>query len=384
MTPSGAMRGGGSDPGWAFARALGLFTLTFTLASFARALLPALRDPGGPFLNDWVVFQRAAARAAAGGRADLYALSVEEGYPFAYPPALLELLAPLGRLAPGHFYALLSLASLLALGAALSLGTRAAGGGLRLVREASCLCAAGSAAALVTLVSGQLAAFHLLAGALGAWLWLRGRSFGAGLAWSLAAWKPTLALALPLFFLARRELPGPEPLEAWWRTLQEMGGLLSAERVQIAKNLGLRAFLELGLPGMDAGLRSALWIGAGALLSAAALRGWWRAPASLRAFGWGVLLTAAISPYLFLYDGLLLALPFLAFALEREGYRSPRLRRALGACWAALQIELFLLLFWPGPPPRTGLWIAAILLLELADAAPLPSRPNRSGVTLSP
>ncbi len=246
------------------------------------------------------------------------------------------------------------------------------------------LALAGTYPVGMNLIGGNNAALWLAIWALGARYLLTGRAVAAGMVLGLGALKPQLFLAVPVLLLVQRR----------WRALGAAAGVAallaalsllmvgvdgarqyvnfltsSAYREEVAipnawRMLSLPAFARALLPDASDLLTIAI-VGGGLVLL-----GWAVRHASLpAAYAAAALMSVAIAPHCFLYDGMVLAVPILLRAGGR-GLGAPSW--ALAALW---------LLTWLVPfrsPPALGtIWAfpwAATPLLALVLAALLDAR----------
>lgn len=155
---------------------------------------PAFR--AAPF-QDWAVFHTAAVvYRQYGNWSAIFAHWPLEGHPWLYPPSFLLLLWPFGYLSSGLGCAVFLLASGLALLAALSIGAQSH----RAIHIAAVFL---SPAAMINFYLGQnafLSAALLCGGA----LLLKRRPIIAGVLFGLMAYKPQLALLVPVALFAAR------------------------------------------------------------------------------------------------------------------------------------------------------------------------------------
>jgi hypothetical protein len=209
-------------------------------------------------------------------------------------------------------------------------------------------------------VGGNNAALWLTIYALGARHLLTGRAVAAGLVLGFGALKPQLFLAVPVLLLVQRR----------WRTLGAFAGvaaLLAAVSLALIEPAGARQYIavltsdtyrsEVAIPNAWRMLSLPAFVrgvipGASDLVTVfiviggLALLGWAIRYASLpAAYAATVLVSVAIDPHCFLYDGLVLAVPILLRA-GGPGWGAPSW--ALAALW---------LLTWTVPfrrPPAPG------------------------------
>jgi Glycosyltransferase family 87 len=335
------------------------------------ALVTMLSDP---YQMDFVSYWAAARLADAGDPAGAYDVAVHRAVelgaiplagalPFAYPPCFLIVLAPFGLLS----YPAAAAAWVL-------LGFAAYGAALRRWAPAMLWLALSFPPLLVNVVTGQ-AGMLTAAPFVGGMALLPKRPFAAGLLLGLLVVKPQLGLVLPLALLAGREwramagaaaaalglvllsllLFGWAPWQAWLDNAGLFAAIASEGLAGWHRMASVYGALRL------AGLGPApAWIGHGAVaLAAAAAAGWiWfrRDDAGVRAAALAAA-TALASPYLFVYDTLILILPFL-WLIGRG-----RLLAPIGLAWAALFLALVQVAGWSGGPNLTPL--AAIVLLGL-------------------
>ena len=349
------------------------------------ALVTILADP---YQMDFVSYWAAARLTVAGNPAGAYDLalhrSVELGaiplrgaLPFAYPPCFLLLLAPFGLLA----YPVAAVAWVL-------LGVAAYGAGLR--RWALPWLAFSFPPLLVNVITGQsgLLATAVLAGGI---MLLPKRPIVAGFLLGLLVVKPQLGLVIPLALLAGREwrviagaaasalglvalsllVFGWAPWQAWFGNAAVAASIASeglAGWHRMASVYG--ALREAGLASVAAWLvHAALALGAA---GAACLVWYRRAEPEPRAAALAAA-TALASPYLFVYDSLILVLPFL-WLIGRGRHPLP-----LALVWAILFLALVQVAGWSGGPNLTPL--AAIVLLGLVLIETL--QPSRLSVSAS-
>jgi hypothetical protein len=306
------------------------FAVMFAVAAefLWNALTPTSRD----FISFWGAAQMALAGNPAGAY-DLEALhalqssvaAFDDGkMPFPYPPAFLLVLLPFGLLSFPVGLALWSSATF-----AVYLG---------IVRHA-CPGAgwlpAAFAPIFATAAIGQNG-FATAAIFIGGLLMLGTRPFAAGLLLGCLAVKPQLGLLLPVALIAARQwraiagatiapigvlavglaVFGTAATQAWIAQMPLYGAIARDGMVGWGKLASVYAALrQLGTP-----LEVALALHV-ALAAAAAFVVWrvWRSDAD--AIAKAAVLAAAtmlISPYLFLYDGVILTLPFLWLAASGE------------------------------------------------------------------
>jgi hypothetical protein len=197
----------------------------------------------------------------------------------------------------------------------------------------------------MNLVGGNNAALWLTVYALGARCLLTGRAVAAGLVLGFGALKPQLFLAVPVLLLVQRRwqllgafagvtgllavlslfLIGPDGAREYVDVLTS-----DTYRSEVAipnawRMLSLPAFVRGAVPGGNDLAIVVIVIGGLVLL------GWavWRAPLPV-AFAATVLVSVAIDPHCFLYDGMVLAVPILLLA-GGTGWGAPSW--ALAALW---------------------------------------------------
>ena len=343
------------------------------------ALVAILTDP---YQMDFVAYWAAARLAVEANPAGAYhielhravelgAIPLRGALPFAYPPCFLLLLAPFGWLAypvAAFDWVLLTFA---AYGAALR----------KWAPRASWL-ALSFPPLPVNVITGQ-SGFLIAALLIGGMVLLPKRPLVAGLVLGLLVIKPQLGLVLPLALLAGREwraiagaaasasglillslvVFGLAPWQAWFAnaafyTAIAGEGLAGWHRMA-------SVYGALRLAGLDAPLALAIHAVIALAAAGAAAFVWFRRPeigpraAALAAA------TALASPYLFVYDTLILVVPFLwLVGRARHGVFV-----ALG--WAVLFLALVQMLGWSGGPNLTPLAAAIFLILILLDVRQL-------------
>jgi hypothetical protein len=212
----------------------------------------------------------------------------------------------------------------------------------------------------MNLVGGNNAALWLTVYALGARYLLTGRAIAVGLVLGFGALKPQLFLAVPVLLLVQRR----------WRTLgafTAVSGLLGAISLALIGPAGASEYVEvltsdryrsevaipgawrmLSLPAFVRGVVPAVndLVTVAIVIGGLVLLGWAvrRAPLPV-AYAATVLVSVAIDPHCFLYDGMVLAVPILLRA-SGLGWGAPSW--ALAALWG---------LTWTVPfrtPPEPG------------------------------
>jgi hypothetical protein len=339
--------------------------------------------------RDWVAFDNAGWRGLGGDWTGVYVASAGDRWPYLYPPTAIPLALPLGLL---PYYASYVLAVVMGIGGVFAAWRRmvAASEGPRdreLVLLSALLCAPTT---LQVLVTGQYSWLYLWALAVMAAAW--GRSTRVG--WALAALslKPPLAVMfLPLLVAQRR-------WQALWRAATVTAaasavtllwgagpwlGFVQAVR-DVAERQGRgdapieKQVTLLGFAQVLSGGRASPTVGIAVALVAAVTFGWafrvWRrldgAP-PLRLVGSAVLLAVALTPRLYFYDALVLALPAAAWYLGAGRYGTRAARRVAGTCLAG--VVLATLLFFTMPVvgtvvgPLSLLW-AVVELRDLSGA----------------
>lgn len=317
--------------GWYRLIALAIAT-AFVLCGIAAVLIAHQRTVASDFLSFW-----AAGRMAAHGQAiavydiarhhavEMEAVPGVHLLPFPYPPFVLALFVPFGLL-PFWF----AFAAWLAITASVYLVASRAWIAVRFA-----LAQAAAGANFITGQNGFLGTGIFIGGA----TLIGRRPFLAGAILGLLAFKPQLALLLPIALIAGRE----------WRAI--LGGVVSS-----------LALLGLGLLLFGGSAYSAFlgilpdftgWLGAGRwpwgeLASTFALLRWFGVPdraallahgavalvaAVLTARAWALKLdervpvlaasTLLVPPYLFTYDALLLTLPLAALLRRRSAFFMP-------------------------------------------------------------
>jgi hypothetical protein len=231
----------------------------------------------------------------------------------------------------------------------------------------------------MNLVGGNNAALWLTVYALGARYLLTGRAVAAGLVLGFGALKPQLFLAVPVLLLVQRR----------WRALGAftgMAALLATISLALIGTAGARQYVAvltsdsyrdevaiadawrmLSLPALVRGVvpGASDLIAVAIVIAGLALLGWTIRCASLpAAYAAAVLVSVAIDPHCFIYDGLVLAVPILLRA-GAPGWAAPSW--ALAALW---------LLTWTFPfrtPPAPGSigavpWVVLPLLMLMVAA----------------
>ncbi|HEX8256373.1 MAG TPA: glycosyltransferase family 87 protein [Allosphingosinicella sp.] len=360
--------------------------LLFLFAAVTAAFVNARH----PIEMDYVSYWAAAVLALGGDAAAAYDVAAHKAVeltevplngsmPFPYPPAFLLLLLPFGLLP-------------FSLSAAVWTGTTCAAylAAARRLLPGSGWIAAAYPAVLVNAVIGQngfLTAAIFIAGL----LCLPRRPFAAGLVLGCLILKPQLGLLLPLAFIAGRDWKafagaavstlglsllgliafGPASYAAWIGQMPLYTAIVSDGLVGWYKMASFYASLRLaGAPAEAAWAVHML----AAALAAAGVWTTWRSDCSLAAKG--ALLAAAttlVSPYLYLYDTLLLIVPI--FHLLRAGAD----RRLIALLWALPMFAVLQNWVWNDTVNLTPFASLAILLLVWRQARLEVAVPESAG-----
>lgn len=333
-------------------RAYTRLMLVITLGGGAvqAALGPGLLDSFGHVIGgDFIAFFTGARFFVEGRLGELYSLESQRAFqasvtfphvprgihPFINPPYAIALYLPYASFSYPIGLALWWLTGLGAL-AASALLLRNELRGLRRHRTLTlCLGAFLFFPTVSWLLYGQITPVTLLLYAATFALLRRGRDFAAGAVLGCLAYKPQLALTLALVLVVKgrvRAIAGGAVALASWTTL----GLLLApaamiEYVRIGPRIfsllrweeyprwGIHSFLgfsSLLFDGVSHPLAGALAVVLSAATLAVLLRYWWRRPWEPGSRGWDLAMSGTIalgliiSPHLFVYDLMLLLLPF--------------------------------------------------------------------------
>jgi hypothetical protein len=311
---------------------------------------------------DWIAFRVAAEHVMHGEGSLAYADSFRTGWklPQLYPPPMLTLIAPLGLGPPWVAYRALQLASVAFLAIAL-FALREPLGDRRGLLAAALL---ASAPWILNVQLGQLGALWLLVFATIVAMFRAERRVAAGLALAVLTLKPTLAMFALLAILVRKErraLAGfacgllalaaaSLPLGAGraWRAYLDastrMVRLVDRGVVDNWRQQTLRAALRGSLPHAIADSAYAIAFIVAVVLFVRRLR---RGARRDDAFDWIALValtTVVFSPYVYLYDAIVLFLPAAHAVVRAEGYTVAARRLARGSLVALFTWQILSLL----------------------------------------
>ena len=369
----------------------------FVLGSWVRLLVAGadtIED------KDWVGFYRVGWLFWRGELSRLYGEVVQSQQPFLYPPYAVWLCAPLG-LWSSPWPPYLACAATAAAGAFVAVVV-AAKTWARTATWSRALTAAivlvASAPWLGCVTTGQLSGLLLAAlmGSLAAWH--AGRPLLAGLLLAVLALKPNLLAPVALLVVVGRHgrvLAGLAlGLAALLASTAPLGLVLWSDYRDASDRVVEQAFHGELAPWMHQTLL-AFWIWAAgeeqrvdlawlgwmitaAVATALVVRSWWtRRPEQVaRRLGQAVLFAVAVTPYLYFYDGLLLALPALVWSFDRGSYARESSWRACGLCLLAIFTWQHVAMFahYTGCPPLVGplclLWLAIDVRDLSATASP--------------
>ena len=342
---------------------------------------------GDPYQMDFVSYWAGARLAIDGNPAGAYdvalhraveldAIPLRGALPFAYPPCFLLPLAPFGLLSypvAAVDWVLLTFAAYCA--------------AIRRWAPAMPWLALSFPPLLVNVITGQ-AGLLVAALFIGGMALLPKRPLAAGLLLGLLIVKPQLGLVLPLALVAGREwraiagatassiglvvlsiaVFGWAPYQAWLGNAGFIASIASEGLAGWHRMAGVYGALRL------AGLASnAAWIihAAVALAAAGAACLTWYRKADLGARAAALAAaTALASPYLFVYDILILVVPFLWLIGRGRHWL------LLGLVWAILFLALVQVAGWSGGPnlmPLAPLILLGLILLETRQPPPLLS-----------
>jgi Glycosyltransferase family 87 len=353
------------------------------------ALVTILADP---YQMDFVSYWAGAELAIDGNPAGAYDLEVHRAVelgaiplrgalPFAYPPCFLLLLAPFGLLSypvAAFDWVLLTFAAYCA--------------ALRRWAPAMPWLALSFPPLLVNVITGQ-AGFLVAALFIGGMILLPKRPLAAGLLLGLLVVKPQLGLVLPVALVAGREwraiaggaassiglvllsiaIFGWTAYEAW---------LGNAELIASIAGEGLAGWHRMAsvygaLRQTGLGSGAAWAIHAAVALAAAGAAGlvWYRKADRGARAGALAAATALASPYLFVYDTLILVVPFLWLIGRGRHWL------LLGLVWAILFLALVQVAGWSGGPnlmPLAPIALLGLILLETRQPRGLSASVNET------
>jgi alpha-1,2-mannosyltransferase len=347
-------------------------TLWFGLPTTIRGTGITDRD-GNRRGTDFLTHYTAGRMVLAGDARHLYNLPVQAAAqeaainapldrpsPFLLPPAAALLFAPLALLPYSVAAALWAVVAVALIAISLRLVWPISPLRGRVPAGLAALALVGTYPVGMNLVGGNNAALWLTIYALGARYLLTGRAVAAGLVLGFGALKPQLFLAVPVLLLVQRRwqalgafavvagllaavslaLIGPDGAREYVAVLTSDSYRSEVAIPDAWRMLSLPAFVRGVVPGVNDLVTVAIVIG-GLVLLGWAVR---RAPLPV-AFAATVLVSVAIDPHCFLYDGIVLAVPILLHA-GGLGWGAPLW--ALAALW---------LLTWAVPfrtPPEPG------------------------------
>ena len=321
--------------------------------------------------RDWQAFDIAASEYWSQGNPRLYQDASETDLHFLYPPFVLIWIMPLAWLPVLPSYLLCAAAAGTCLGLALWCLFRFVTGPTakqRIVLSLT-LC---SAPCIALLPTAQFSALYLLVVLASFLTWQRERYCVTGLILSVLNVKPNLAIPIIIVVLATRHwrlfwgwslgslsliatsLPlGPELWADYFAAVQNMTELSQRGLIPMDKQITLYSLLFY-LLGDNHVWAKIVWAVLIIPLGVALLKCWWR-PGCLqnlpRLLSLTVLFSVVANPYLFFYDGLLLAIPAATWYLHQSTYGSRRRHFACGVMLAASYLWLFNLFVYSSPLP---------------------------------
>jgi len=396
--------------------------------NFRRVRGPDSPPYAGDFLHEWIggYIVRAGDRTKLYDRRYATALQHDaqvvgfefqpDGFfPIVYPPFYYVLVSPLSALPFQTAAALWAALSLACLAASLALLGRAARPGASLdliapagvdetsnrvwavVRGWAVLPAVASVPVIENLVSSQKGAFLLLILTATFLLMRRGYRYAAGFVFGFQAFKPQLAIVIPLAMLAKREwrfvagtlsslsvlaglslAVGRVPCADYLRFMTGVAEYVGAQPAYLHREHCLYGFFTLLAGGPTTGARLATLVSSGVAvwLLVRLLSGPLDPdrPRFLAQFSGLILATALLSPHFLTYDLTILLLPlWLTAILLLRGFFPLSHRRAtlwtLVALYAAAGLSP-LIANRTGVQVSTPLMVVLLVLLSLADESP--------------
>jgi alpha-1,2-mannosyltransferase len=336
---------------------------------------------GDPYQMDFVSYWAAAQLTVAGNPAAAYdvaahravelgAIPLHGALPFAYPPCFLLPLAPFGLLSypvAAFDWVLLTFAAYCA--------------AMRRWAPTTPWLALSFPPLLVNVITGQ-AGLLVAALFIGGMKLLPKRPLAAGLLLGLLVVKPQLGLLLPLVLAAGREwramagaagssiglialsivIFGLAPYQAWLGNAGLITSIVSEGLAGWHRMASVYGALRMA--GLGSGAAWTVHILVAAAAAAAACLVWYRkADIEPRAAALAAA-TALASPYLFIYDTMILVVPFL-WLIGRG-----RNRALLALAWAILFLALAQVAGWSGGPnlmPLAPIVLLGLVLLETSQ-----------------
>jgi len=359
------------------------------------ALVTILSDPYQmDFVSYWAAAQLAVAGHPAGAydvalhrNVELGAIALHGTLPFAYPPCFLLALVPFGLLSypvAAFDWVLLSFAAYCA--------------AMRRWAPGMPWLALSFPPLLVNVITGQ-AGLIIAALFIGGMKLLPRRPLLAGILLGLLVVKPQLGLVLPLALLAGREwraiagaaassigmvllsilIFGWAPYQAWLGNADFIASIAGEGRAGWHRMASVYGALRM--TGMES---LAAWIihaAVGLAAAATACLVWFRkADLGARA-GALAAATALASPYLFVYDTMILVVPFLWLIGRGRHWL------LLGIAWSILFLALVQVAGWSGGPnlmPLAPIVLLGLILLETRQPRGLDPEPNMSASDTEP
>jgi hypothetical protein len=334
--------------------------------------------------QDWVMFHDTARLLFSSRVHEIYP-GVTTNLPFFYPPYFIPLIAPLGFFSRTWAYVTLALSMIVAMSAAVCI--------LRILLpskassfSAGVLVVLSSASWNTMIILGHLSALYLLVVVTVLLLLTRGHRMLAGAVMSLLMFKPNLGLIFPALFVVQRQwslVAGwacgfalllsstvPIGLDIWVDYFSSYRSLAAALRAEIPmwKQQTIYAFWRTALGMSQSPRLVALWAISTLPLFAATVAVWIKVKPDSRhlprLFGIAVLAAVCCNAYLFVYDGLLLALPGIVWHLHRAQYRSTACHWTAGMALLVIYVwqhvgTWFVHGAWPLVGPAAGVWLIA-------------------------
>ena len=351
--------------------------------------------------RDWFCLWSVGRRLLTGEWRSVYREACAPGYLWLYPPYAMYPWSGIAHLPPLIAYAVVMVGSIVATAAAMMLLART------LPRERPfetvALATFGSAAFNATLVTGQHAAWLLLAITGAMWAASRNRSVLTGLFVGLLGFKPNWVVVFVLWLAVTRRWKAllttatvglvlvastiPLGLDIWRDYLAAATGRIqlsewtAAGDYPVWKLITVEAFFR-SLFGEGPGVRSLSILTAIGIVLLAAWSWWRRPPDPTRQVAVATIAVIAANPYVSFYDALVLALPAAVWWTAPSKYAS-RARVGIGICvvgvWMGQWIALYALRLSEQPSLTGGIllaWLALETLVTRREGELSAGRPS--------
>ncbi len=355
----------------------------------------------GSMDRDWTMFYRAGELFLRGEVREIYLGSGATGYPFAYPPFTLYLVALYALVPRSYAWYAIGVFNLACVLVSVQILCRLFKASFQESLTIHIVVLA-SAPFLTTLVVGHLSGLLFLLFVCGMFASCNARPLAAGLIWGGLAVKPHLFIPLMFFMLPARRwrilcgmiltvvclilITVPLGLDVWnhmVKTGVQLASSMALNPDMLWKQVTFHAFLKSVLNDLASPFTmNVLWLLTSVTLFICLSVCWWRcySPRTwVRLLAASLLLVVSGNTYAWFYDTLFMVVPGVCWYMNRREYGSDAMYAASGVVLAVTYVWLHVgMFFMKSGPSLSGLFLAGWLVIEIVDLLPARRRAEPS------